>query len=722
MVIDMPASFPSSVKTWANKQDNIDDVFAGDINGTYHEIIAIENELMQVGYKPSARVATTQNGDLATAFANGQTVDGIVLSTGDRILIKDQTSGAENGIYIVNASGAPSRAIDANTAAHMGPGLMVYVREGAVNGKGTWKLTTTGTITLGTTPLTFENELASHKADFENLKKDFINMAQYVNCLGDGVNYDDAAFQHAVNNYKVVLVPEPDVYYRFEHKVSVPSDTKIIGLGLPYIYNDTVNAEPVFEIVGTAESRLKNVKLKNLKIRNGTASAGDYITDKDGIKVKYCDGFKMTGCEITEIQGENGVSTRYSTNINVKGNKFYRATYSHFSVLPECENIHVEDNIFDTTTSLTTPDTYLFMTGGDYAPVDSWACKNLWIKNNKFLNNPRWEGIDSHGVENVWIEDNYIENVKMGIMVGAALSFVSNIAVKNVHILRNAIKQGTGGNGYHGIIVKGDYNASVYCQAEGVNISDNDIDGFGASDSSTVGAINIYCTQNATVERNRIKNFKGYGIVLTSTNYNFKIKNNTIMDAVGKSSGGISVGIASRYNGNDGEIEDNQIGYDDILKSIDRGITIDDSFSHVRTYKNKIMATAFKYTGEGNFNVLKATTPTAIVGTQGDIATDANDMPKYYCTDPVLRFSTAKTSGITLTGTAGSNELTIASGDFNNLLPGMEIVIAGAGAAGAALTTTIIKLTNTKVWVKANISTSITGAAVTYTNAAWVAL
>jgi hypothetical protein len=176
MVIDMPASFPSSVKTWANKQDNIDDVFAGDINGTYHEIIAIENELMQVGYKPSARVATTQNGDLATAFANGQTVDGIVLSTGDRILIKDQTSGAENGIYIVNASGAPSRAIDANTAAHMVPGLMVYVREGAVNGKGTWKLTTTGTITLGTTPLTFENELASHKAENPTLITDLVQL------------------------------------------------------------------------------------------------------------------------------------------------------------------------------------------------------------------------------------------------------------------------------------------------------------------------------------------------------------------------------------------------------------------------------------------------------------------------------------------------------------------------------------------------------------------
>jgi hypothetical protein len=154
-------SYPGAIKEWIDKQDNIDDVRASDPNGAYAEIIAIETELMQVGYKPSVRVATTQNGALATAFANGQTVDGVVLATGDRILLKDQTNGAENGIYIVNASGAPTRTADANTSAHMVPGMMVYVREGTANSKGTWKLTTTGAITLGTTSLTFE----SHKTE-----------------------------------------------------------------------------------------------------------------------------------------------------------------------------------------------------------------------------------------------------------------------------------------------------------------------------------------------------------------------------------------------------------------------------------------------------------------------------------------------------------------------------------------------------------------------------
>ncbi len=58
------------------------------------------------------RAASTANGTLASAFANGSTLDGLTLATGDRILLKDQTTGAENGVYVVKASGAPDRAAD----------------------------------------------------------------------------------------------------------------------------------------------------------------------------------------------------------------------------------------------------------------------------------------------------------------------------------------------------------------------------------------------------------------------------------------------------------------------------------------------------------------------------------------------------------------------------------------------------------------------------------
>src|SRR5688500_7583864 len=76
----------------------------------------VDNALDGLRWKTPVRVATTANGTLATAFENGDTIDGVALVTGDRILIKDQTTQSENGIYVVAASGAPTRASDADSS------------------------------------------------------------------------------------------------------------------------------------------------------------------------------------------------------------------------------------------------------------------------------------------------------------------------------------------------------------------------------------------------------------------------------------------------------------------------------------------------------------------------------------------------------------------------------------------------------------------------------
>lgn len=106
-------------------------------------------------WKSPVRAATTANGTLATAYANGQTIDGVTLATGDRILIKDQTTGQDNGIYVVAASGAPSRASDANTNGELAPGTTVYVTEGTVNGDKSYSITSNAAITIGTTSHTW---------------------------------------------------------------------------------------------------------------------------------------------------------------------------------------------------------------------------------------------------------------------------------------------------------------------------------------------------------------------------------------------------------------------------------------------------------------------------------------------------------------------------------------------------------------------------------------
>src|SRR3954452_5091097 len=72
-----------------------------------------------INWKPSVRVATTAAGTLASSFANGSTVDGVTLATGDRILIKNQATASENGIYVVASSGAPTRAADADAGTEL---------------------------------------------------------------------------------------------------------------------------------------------------------------------------------------------------------------------------------------------------------------------------------------------------------------------------------------------------------------------------------------------------------------------------------------------------------------------------------------------------------------------------------------------------------------------------------------------------------------------------
>lgn len=114
----------------------------------------VDNAIAGLNWKDSVRVATTAAGTLATDFENGDTVDGVTLATGDRILLKNQAAGAENGIYVVQASGAPLRATDADSAADIRQAA-VFVEEGTTNAERVYVNSTNAPITLGTTALVF---------------------------------------------------------------------------------------------------------------------------------------------------------------------------------------------------------------------------------------------------------------------------------------------------------------------------------------------------------------------------------------------------------------------------------------------------------------------------------------------------------------------------------------------------------------------------------------
>ena len=98
-------------------------------------------------WKDPVRAATTANITLSGA----QTIDGVSVIAGDRVLVKDQTTASANGIYVA-ASGAWNRAADFDAASEL-VGATVFVSEGTASGNTTWNMTTDGPITIDTTAL-----------------------------------------------------------------------------------------------------------------------------------------------------------------------------------------------------------------------------------------------------------------------------------------------------------------------------------------------------------------------------------------------------------------------------------------------------------------------------------------------------------------------------------------------------------------------------------------
>jgi hypothetical protein len=115
----------------------------------------VDTAVVGIDWKASVRAATTANVTLASDLENGDTLDGVTLATGDRVLVKNQSTGSQNGIYVVKVSGAPDRSTDCDIAAELTSNFAVFVEEGTANADQGYVLTNDGAITVGTTALTF---------------------------------------------------------------------------------------------------------------------------------------------------------------------------------------------------------------------------------------------------------------------------------------------------------------------------------------------------------------------------------------------------------------------------------------------------------------------------------------------------------------------------------------------------------------------------------------
>ena len=191
----------------------------------------VDSTINGLDVKESVHLATTAAGTLASDFANGDTIDGVALATGDRILIKDQADASENGVYTVNASGAPTRATDFDADSEVTAGAFFFVEEGTTNGNNGFTLTTNDDITVGTTDLTFTQFSGSGQITAGTGMTKSGNTLNVVG--GDGIvaNANDLAIDLATNTALAFDSGKLDVTIDLSDTTNDVTGTLAVGSG-----------------------------------------------------------------------------------------------------------------------------------------------------------------------------------------------------------------------------------------------------------------------------------------------------------------------------------------------------------------------------------------------------------------------------------------------------------------------------------------------------------
>jgi hypothetical protein len=125
---------------------------SGDPTGSLHAVTKqyVDNIAQGLSPKQACRLATTAN----VALSGLLVIDSVQTVAGDRVLVKDQTTASQNGVYIV-AAGSWTRAADFDSSADVKPSSHMMIEAGSTNANTGWVLSTDAPITLGTTSLSF---------------------------------------------------------------------------------------------------------------------------------------------------------------------------------------------------------------------------------------------------------------------------------------------------------------------------------------------------------------------------------------------------------------------------------------------------------------------------------------------------------------------------------------------------------------------------------------
>lgn len=150
--LDQMAAPTASISLNSQKITNLAAPTAGSNDAA--RIVDVENAVQSaaagIDCKQSVRGLANAN---VASLSGPQTIDGVSLIAGDRVLLRGQSTASANGVYVV-AAGAWSRATDADANGEITPGAFWFIEEGTTYGKTQWRCENTGAIVIGTTGIT----------------------------------------------------------------------------------------------------------------------------------------------------------------------------------------------------------------------------------------------------------------------------------------------------------------------------------------------------------------------------------------------------------------------------------------------------------------------------------------------------------------------------------------------------------------------------------------
>jgi hypothetical protein len=385
----MATNYPGSLDSYTAKTDGVDVIMAAHVNNMQDAIVAVETELgsnpkgaftsvaaaiaakvskagdtmtgnlAMSGFKVTGLGAPAADGDAATkayvdATAQGldvkgsvraatsanitlsglQTIDGIALSANDRVLVKDQSTASQNGIYLA-ASGAWTRAADADSSADVSAGMYVFVEEGTVNADSGFVLTTNNPITLGSTSLAFTqftgtgqitagnglikvgNTLDVGAGDGLSAMSDSIELALDGTTLsksGAGLKVNAGGINNAEINAAAGIASTKLADWSADRNAN---GNKLINLAMPAASGDAATKGYVDGHANMPTSGQKSALVGS----KGTPSAGNkYVTETDpavdGARVRFLDDFFTDKDPRWTLSGTGGT---YTQNVEVNG-------------------------------------------------------------------------------------------------------------------------------------------------------------------------------------------------------------------------------------------------------------------------------------------------------------------------------------------------------------------------------------------------------------------